>query len=162
MELKHTIEIVVNQTPRRISVTGATLLIDVLRDQLGLTGVKAGCGMGQCGACTVLVDGAPVNACLYLAVRARGRQITTIEGIAEADSPSSLQTAFIEEGAVQCGFCTPGMIMSAKGLLAESPHPDENEIREALSGNLCRCTGYEKIIRAVRLAVKTNSEPQTE
>ena len=124
-------------------------LLDVLRDRLGLTGTKAGCNTGDCGACAVLIDEKPVNSCLVLAVRAEGFRISTVEGLAEGEELHPLQEAFLEKGAVQCGFCTPGMLMSAKGLLFENPHPSKNEIQVALSGNLCRCTGYVKIIEAI-------------
>ena len=124
-------------------------LLDVLRTDLGLTGTKTNCLDAECGVCTVLVDGAAVNACLYLAVVARGRAITTIEGLAPAGTLHPLQEAFMEFGAVQCGYCIPGMILSAKAYLDECPRPTEEQVREALSGNLCRCTGYQKIVDAV-------------
>lgn len=128
-------------------------LLDLLRDELGLTGTKEGCGAGECGACTVLVDGLAVNACLYLALEADGREILTVEGLAEGPGRlSALQRAFVDEGGVQCGFCTPGMLMNAHALLERRADPSEAEIREALSGNLCRCTGYAQIVRAVRRA----------
>jgi carbon-monoxide dehydrogenase small subunit len=129
-------------------------LLAFLREQLKLTGTKEGCGNGQCGACTVIMDGKAVNSCLVLAVQADGARITTIEGVEGPDGLHPLQQAFIDEGAVQCGFCTPGMILSAKALLDENADPDEGEIKEALSGNLCRCTGYVKIIRAVKNAAR--------
>jgi len=125
------------------------MLLDVLRTDLGLTGTKTNCLDAECGVCTVLVDGAAVNACLYLAVVARGRAITTIEGLAPAGTLHPLQEAFMELGAVQCGYCIPGMILSAKAYLDEYPRPTEAQVREALSGNLCRCTGYQKIVDAV-------------
>lgn len=124
-------------------------LIDFLRENLRLTGVKEGCGEGECGACTVLLNGDPVNSCLVLAVQAEGAEIITIEGLAENGELNLLQKAFIDYGAVQCGFCTPGMILSAKALLDKNPHPSETEIRRAISGNLCRCTGYQAIVDAV-------------
>lgn len=127
-------------------------LIDVLRDQLGLTGAKEGCGEGECGACTVLVDGKAVNSCLMLAVQARGKEILTVEGLAVDGELDRLQQKFVEHGAVQCGYCTPGMLMSAKALLMENPVPSEQDIRIALAGNLCRCTGYAAIVAAVRAA----------
>ncbi|MBI2874193.1 MAG: (2Fe-2S)-binding protein [Firmicutes bacterium] len=129
-------------------------LLHVLREQLGLTGAKEGCGEGHCGACTVLLDGRPVNSCLLLAVEAEGARVTTIEGLAEGGRLHPIQEAFINQGAVQCGYCTPGMILSAKALLDEIPDPGEKEIREAISGNLCRCTGYVKIVEAIRAAGK--------
>jgi carbon-monoxide dehydrogenase small subunit len=126
-------------------------LLELLRDQLELTGTKEGCGQGECGACTVLLDGLAVNACLFPVLEAEGREVTTIEGLAGPDgSLHPLQEAFINYGAVQCGFCTPGMILSAKALLDENPHPAEDEIRTALAGNFCRCTGYAQIIQAVQ------------
>jgi carbon-monoxide dehydrogenase small subunit len=124
-------------------------LVDVLRNDLGLTGTKEGCGTGDCGACTVLLDGKPVNSCLVLAVEASGREVATIEGLASGGDLDALQAAFVTEGAVQCGFCTPGMLMTARGLLAENPAPTENEIRRAIAGDLCRCTGYVRIVRAI-------------
>ena len=127
-------------------------LLDVLRTDLGLTGTKTNCLDAECGVCTVLVDGAAVNACLYLAVVAQGRSITTIEGLAPAGGLHPLQQAFVELGAVQCGYCIPAMILSAKAYLDEQPRPTEGQVREALSGNLCRCTGYQKIVDAVLAA----------
>ena len=125
-------------------------VIDVLRDELGLTGTKEGCGRGECGACTILLDGKPVNACLLLAGKIANREILTIEGVAGAGgSLHPIQEAFLDTGAVQCGFCTPGMVLSAKALLDENPEPDVEEVEEALSGNLCRCTGYGKIVEGV-------------
>lgn len=124
-------------------------LLDVLRDELGLTGTKKGCNAGDCGVCTVLLDGLPVNACLVLAVQAVGKEITTIEGAAADGCLHPLQQAFIERGAAQCGFCTPGMVLSSIALLNENPIPTRTEIQEALSGNLCRCTGYVQIIEAI-------------
>jgi len=128
-------------------------LLEFLRDKMGLTGTKQGCAAsGNCGACTVLVDGEPILSCLTLAARVKGRQITTIEGLADSRKLHPLQEAFIERGAIQCGYCTPGMILSAKALLDETPHPTEIEVKEGLAGNLCRCTGYVKIIEAVLAA----------
>ncbi len=131
------------------------LLIDVLRDELGLTGTKYACGAGDCGACTVLVDGKPSFSCLTLAVTARGKSILTIEGLTDGMELHPLQRAFVEKGAVQCGFCTPGMILSAKALLDENPDPTQDEIKRGLAGNLCRCTGYVKIVDAVQAAADT-------
>lgn len=127
-------------------------LLSMIREVLGLTGTKEGCGAGDCGACTVLVDGRPVNSCIYPAMDIAGRELTTIEGLADGDELHPVQRAFIEEGAVQCGFCIPGMVLSAKALLDENPNPEEDEIKRGLSGNLCRCTGYVRIVRAVRRA----------
>jgi len=124
-------------------------LLEVLRDELGLTGTKEGCSSGNCGACNVMLDGVLVNSCLVLAVEAEGRTVTTIEGIAEADGLHPLQQKFLEHAALQCGICTPGFIVSAKALLDHNPHPSEHDVRLWLAGNLCRCTGYDKIVRAV-------------
>ncbi|MEU6699829.1 (2Fe-2S)-binding protein [Pseudonocardia sp. NPDC046786] len=124
-------------------------LLSVLRTELGITGPKEGCDDSECGACMVLLDGDPVNACSYLAVQADGRAVTTVEGIGTADSPAPVQRALLEAGGVQCGFCTPGMVVSATALLDRVPEPDEDDVRVALAGNLCRCTGYQKIIEAV-------------
>jgi carbon-monoxide dehydrogenase small subunit len=143
--------------------SGLTLL-EFLRERLYLTGTKEGCGIGECGACTVLLDAKPVTACLILAVEADGCAVETVEGEATNGRLSVLQRAFVETGAVQCGFCTPGMIMSARGLLRRSPNPSDEEIVEAMAGNLCRCTGYEAILEAVRLAaaaVQPVAEPLT-
>jgi aerobic carbon-monoxide dehydrogenase small subunit len=149
------IELVVNQIAYRVMVGPSATLLDVLRQDLNLKGTKRGCDQGHCGACTVIMDGKAVNACLVLAVQADGKKITTIEGLSSEGKLHPLQEAFMEEGAVQCGFCTPGMILSAKSLLDEKSNPSEEEIREALSGNLCRCTGYVKIVRAIRKASQT-------
>jgi carbon-monoxide dehydrogenase small subunit len=126
------------------------LLLDVLRDKIGLMGTKEACGQGECGACTVLLDGEPVTSCLVPALKAQGREVVTVEGLASGTELHPLQKAFIEHGAVQCGYCTPGMLMSAKALLDRNPHPTEEEIKEAISGNLCRCTGYLNIVRAIK------------
>jgi carbon-monoxide dehydrogenase small subunit len=143
---------VVNGRPVELSVAPNRRLLDVLREDLGLTGTKEGCGEGECGACTVLLDGRPVNSCLVLAPEASGKKIVTIEGLSEDGRLHPIQQAFLEAGAVQCGFCTPGMILAAAALLEENPRPDERAIKTAISGNLCRCTGYVKIVEAVRLA----------
>jgi carbon-monoxide dehydrogenase small subunit len=135
-----------------IGVGPDALLVDVLRDQLELTGTKEACGEGECGACTVLLDGEPVTSCLVPALKAQGREVMTVEGLASGGELHPLQKAFIEHGAVQCGYCTPGMLMSAKALLDQNPHPTEGEIRQAISGNLCRCTGYVKIVEAIEAA----------
>jgi len=143
-----------NGVPCRLRVKTSALLLDVLREGLGLKGTKRGCDQGQCGACTVLLDGRPVLSCILLAVQADGKKITTIEGMAGEGKLHPLQDAFIAEGAAQCGFCTPGMILSAKALLDQNSNPADDEIRLAISGNLCRCTGYAKIIRAIKKAAQ--------
>jgi carbon-monoxide dehydrogenase small subunit len=148
------IKLVVNEKPYTLEVDPTERLLDVLRNRLGLTGTKEGCGEGECGACTVIVDGKTVNSCLILAPQVDGSEITTIEGLGDRRSPHRVQKAFVEVGAVQCGFCTPGMVLSAKNLLDKNPHPSDEEIGVALSGNLCRCTGYDKILRAVKLAAE--------
>ena len=144
----------VNGKARSVQAPESAFLVDVLRNELALTGTKYACGMGECGACTVLLDGAAVYSCLLLASGAEGHEITTIEGIGERGQFDPLQESFAELGAVQCGFCTPGMILSARSLLYEHPHPTEADVRLALSGNLCRCTGYTKIIDAVLAAAE--------
>jgi carbon-monoxide dehydrogenase small subunit len=147
------ISFTLNGTDLSLEVSPETLLVDLLRNQLGLTGTKAGCREGECGACTVLLDGDPVNSCLLPAVKVTGRSITTIEGLAgENGELDVIQKSFMDEFAVQCGFCTPGMIMNAKALLDREPNPDDKEIREAISGVLCRCTGYAKIAEAIKKA----------
>ncbi len=130
-------------------------LLDFLREDLDLTGSKKGCDLGNCGACTLLMGGRPINSCLVLAVEAEGQEILTIEGMSEGVKLNPIQKAFIHYGAVQCGYCTPGMILSAKALLDENPHPTEEEVRVAISGNLCRCTGYKKIVEAILSLTKT-------
>jgi carbon-monoxide dehydrogenase small subunit len=135
-----------------IPIEPDALLVDVLRQHLGLTGTKEACGEGECGACTVLLDGQPVTSCLLPALKAQGREVFTVEGLASGGELHPLQKSFIEHGAVQCGYCTPGMLMSAKALLDRNPHPTEQEIKEAISGNLCRCTGYVKIVEAIKAA----------
>lgn len=149
---------IVNGKPYEAIVTPHMTLIEVLRDQLGLTGTKHGCGIGLCGACTVLVEGKPILACLTLAITVREKNILTIEGLAKGDKLHPIQKAFVDYGAVQCGFCTPGMILSAKALLDKNPSPTKEEAKVALSGNLCRCTGYEKIINAVLAASEIERE----
>ncbi len=144
------IELLVNGDVYNVSVRPADILLDVLRDKLGLTGTKKGCQSGDCGACTVLVDGQPMNGCMLLAVNMEGRAITTIEGLEKNGELHPLQKSFIKNGAIQCGYCTPGMVISARALIEKNPSPSETEIKEALGGNLCRCTGYKRIIHAVR------------
>ena len=149
---KQEIHLDINGKGYTISVFPQRTLLEVLREDLGLIGTKEGCSEGECGVCTVLLDGIPVRSCLLLAVDVRGRKITTIEGLVKEGELHPIQKSFIEHGAIQCGFCTPGMILSAKALLDEKPSPTEEEIRIALSGNLCRCTGYQKIFKAVQAA----------
>ena len=150
--MKHAIKIAVNGEDYELLVKPNELLIDLLRNRLDLTGTKEGCGTGDCGGCTVLVDGKPLNSCLTLAVEVDRKNILTIEGLAQGGELHPLQKAFVDEGAVQCGFCTPGMILSAKALLDENPHPSEEEIKRGIAGNFCRCTGYKKIIKAIQAA----------
>ena len=150
--MKHIIKIFVNGEEYELSVSSNELLIDILRDRLDLTGTKEGCGTGDCGACTVLINGKPMNACLTLAVEVNGKEVLTIEGMARRGELHPIQKAFIDKGAVQCGFCTPGMILSTKALLDRNSTPTDDEIKTALAGNFCRCTGYAKILDAVRAA----------
>lgn len=147
--MKHLIKLTVNGEEYEVAIEPNRSLLDVLRDDLELTGTKKGCETGDCGACTVVLDGKTVNACLILAVSANGKSILTIEGVAQGGKLHPVQEAFIEHGAIQCGYCTPGMILSAKSLLEENPRPTEWEVREAIAGNLCRCTGYVKIVKAI-------------
>jgi len=146
------IKFTVNGKKKEVETTISTRLLDLLRDDLHLTGTKEGCGKGECGACTVIMNGELIASCLVLAPQADGAVITTIEGIGSGDHLDPIQEAFIETGAVQCGFCTPGMILAAKKLLEENSQPDEEEIKRGISGNLCRCTGYQKIFDAIKLA----------
>lgn len=147
--MRHTIHFTINGEKRAAEIKANLRLLDLIRDELDLTGTKEGCAGGECGACTVIVDGKAINSCLVLAVEAHGKEIITIEGLAEGAVLDPLQESFIQHGALQCGFCIPGMIMSAKALLKKNPHPTEMEVREAISGNLCRCTGYQKIVEAI-------------
>ena len=140
----------VNGTPHAVELDPHMSLLDAVRDVIGLTGSKEGCDDSECGACMMLLDGKPVNSCSYLAMQADGRAVTTVEGLATGDELVPLQRAFLEQGGVQCGFCTPGMLISATALLRANPDPSEDDVRIALSGNLCRCTGYDGIVRAVR------------
>ena len=146
---KRVITLNVNGLDREVMVEPRTLLIEALREGLGLTGTKHGCGEGDCGACTVLVDGVPINSCLVLAAEAVGSQILTIEGVAKGNDLHPLQQAFVDKGAIQCGFCTPAMVLTSLAFLKENPDPTEDDVRRAISGNLCRCTGYQKIVDAV-------------
>jgi carbon-monoxide dehydrogenase small subunit len=147
--MEKTVVITVNDVKRQETLPCNRTLLEYLRESLGLKGVKEGCGVGDCGACTVLLDGVPVNACLTLAVEADGRQVITIEGLCKDGTLSELQQAFIDHGAVQCGYCSPGMILTSRGLLEENLNPTEADVRRALAGNLCRCTGYHSIVAAV-------------
>lgn len=153
--MKILVELLVNGEKYEIGLEPQVTLSEVLRSHLGLTGTKEACGSGECGSCTVLVDGKPILACLTLAADCEGKTITTIEGLAQGDCLTLVQQAFLDTGAVQCGFCTPGMVLSTTALLEEFPDPTDGEIKKALEGNLCRCTGYNKIIEAVRRAAKT-------
>jgi carbon-monoxide dehydrogenase small subunit len=146
---------IINGRSYEVLIEPHMLLVDVLREKIGLTGTKYACGTWDCGACTVLVDRKPVLSCLTLAVTARDKSILTIEGVAEGTTLHPIQQAFVDSGAVQCGFCTPGMVLSAKALLEENPNPTWDEIKEGLAGNLCRCTGYIKIVEAVEVAAET-------
>jgi len=148
--MKHAATLNVNGMAYPVELEGDATLLNAIREDIGLTGTKTGCDDCECGACMVLLDGQPVNSCSYLAAQAQGRQITTVEGLATGDEMHPLQRNILEEGGVQCGFCTPGMLASATALLARNPSPTEEDIRIGLSGNLCRCTGYAKIIAAVQ------------
>jgi carbon-monoxide dehydrogenase small subunit len=148
------IEIIINGRKRRFDVEPNKLLLNLVRGDLYLTGTKYGCGIGECGACTIHLDGEAVLACMVLAVDADGRRVDTIEGVAEGNKLDPVQEAYIEEGAIQCGFCTPGFVMTTKALLAENPDPSEAEIREYLKGSMCRCTGYVNIVKAVQSAAE--------
>jgi aerobic-type carbon monoxide dehydrogenase small subunit (CoxS/CutS family) len=152
--VKYEVALAVNGIPYPVEIDPHRTLLTVLRDEIGLTGTKEGCDDSECGACMVLVDGRPLNSCSYLALQAAGREVTTVEGLSDGDELHALQRAFLEEGGVQCGFCTPGMLISSKALLDANPSPSDDEIRLALGGNLCRCTGYSNIVRAVRRAAE--------
>lgn len=151
---KQSIKLTVNKVDYELAVSANKTLLDVLREELGLTGAKEGCQDGGCGACTVLLDGKAIRSCLLLAMEAEGKDIVTIEGLADGQRLHPVQQAFIDHGAIQCGFCTSGMTLTAKALLDENPNPTEDEVRKALSGNLCRCTGYINIIEAVMAAAQ--------
>ena len=148
------VTLTVNGSLLTLEAAPAARLLDVLRERLGLTGTKEGCGEGECGACTVLLDGVPVNACLVALGQCDGREVTTVEGLGDARHLTPLQEAMVTEGGAQCGICTPGMLLSAEALLRERPRPTEPEIREAIAGNVCRCTGYQRIVNAVTEAAK--------
>lgn len=152
------LELTLNGQAMRVETPPDRRVVELLREDLGLTGVKEGCGAGECGACTILVDGESRLSCLMLAAQLQGRHVTTIEGLSADGRLHPVQKAFIEHGAVQCGFCTPGMVLSAVHLLERHPHPSRRDIREGLSGNLCRCTGYVKIVDAVEAATRTMAE----
>ena len=152
------IELTVNGRPRAIEVAVHHTLLDVLRDDLGLTGTKECCLVGECGACTVLIDGRSVDSCLVLAVEADGTEVTTVEGLASDGRLHPLQQAFLDEGAAQCGFCIPGQLMAARALLDQNPHPTRAEVEEGLAGNLCRCAGYQQIIEAVLAAAAAGGQ----
>ncbi|MDR2018885.1 MAG: (2Fe-2S)-binding protein [Syntrophobacterales bacterium] len=149
---KQLISLRVNGTDYELAVSPNRTLLEVLREDLMLKGVKEGCDDGSCGTCTILLDGAPVRSCLYLAVEATGKELTTIEGLAEGDRLHPIQQAFVDHGAIQCGYCTPGMILTAKALLDRNPAPTDQDIKIAISGNFCRCTGYNKIVTAIKMA----------
>ena len=152
--MKHDATLAVNGIQYPVSIDGDATLLNVIREDIGLTGTKTGCDDCECGACMVLVDDRPVNSCTYLALQAEGSEITTVEGLADGDDLTAVQAAFLEAGGVQCGYCTPGMLVSAHALLRRNPDPTEEEVRLALSGNLCRCTGYAKIADAVMAAAR--------
>ena len=156
--MKQEINLVVNDKPYKVEVDPQTTLLEVLRDRLSLTGAKSGCGTGHCGACTVLADGETVLSCLTLAITAGDSRITTIEGLSNGGNLHPIQKTFVDYGAIQCGFCTPGMILSAKALLDKNPDPTREDVAVAISGNLCRCTGYVKIIDAVIAAARITME----
>lgn len=152
MELKQLIKLKVNGESYEVAAEPWRTLLEVIRDTIGLTGTKKGCDEGDCGACTVLMNGEAVNSCLVLAIEAQGKDITTIEGLSEGDKLHPIQESFVEHGGLQCGFCTPGMILSAKAFLEKNPNPTEEGIKFAIAGNLCRCTGYIKIIESIQAA----------
>ncbi len=159
MSLKHDIDFTLNGVKRRATVDVTMNALDMLREVIGLTGTKYGCGEGECGACTIQVDGVSLNSCLMFAVDCDGRNVTTIEGLTNDGQGDALRDAFVEHGAVQCGFCTPGMMMQADHLLHKHEHPDEASVKRGLEGNLCRCTGYKKIVDAVVAVGCAQKEP---
>jgi len=150
--MKKLISLTINNEEYELAVAPNQTLLEVLRYELSLTGTKQGCGVGDCGTCTVIMDGKPVNSCLVLALQANGKHVLTIEGMQTDEGLHPIQQAFVDDGAIQCGFCSPGMILTAKSLLDQNPKPNESEIRMAISGNLCRCTGYQKIVEAIQHA----------
>lgn len=157
---KQVVSMTVNGEPCEIVVEPNRSLLDALRNEAGLTGTKKGCDVGECGSCTVILDGKPVNSCLVLAPEAQGAQVTTVEGLAEGGTLHPLQESFMRHGAVQCGFCTPGLLLAAKALLDENAHPSEDEIRFAIAGNMCRCTGYTKVVDAIADVAQTEEATQ--
>jgi len=159
---KYTLHMIVNGEKISVEVRPNSTLLEVLRDKLNLMEVKEGCGQGDCGTCTVILNGKAVNSCLTLAVQAEGKEVTTLSGLNKNGKIHPLQKSFISYGAIQCGFCTPGMIMSAKALLDKNPHPTREEIKVAISGNLCRCTGYKKIIEAIEAVARGKEEKEGE
>ena len=152
--MERTIKFILNGICGEVAVPPHWTLLRLLREKLGLTGTKEGCGIGECGACTVLLDGVPVHSCLLLAHKVEARKVQTIEGLGSRESLHPLQQSFIDHGAVQCGFCTPGILMSSKALIERNPHPTREEVKEAISGHLCRCTGYHQIIEAIEALAK--------
>ncbi len=155
--MERAVRFILNGARVEVSAPSHWTLLRVLREKLGLTGTKEGCGIGECGACTVLLDGAPVHSCLLLAPKVEGREVQTIEGLGSRESLHPLQRSFIDHGAVQCGFCIPGILMSSKALLKRNPHPTRDEVKEAISGHLCRCTGYQQMIEAI---MEASTKPQ--
>jgi len=156
--MKKMITLTVNGVEHELAIEPRRTLLELLREDLNLTGTKKGCGIGDCGACTVLVDGVATFSCLTLAIQMDGCSVVTVEGLADGGKPNRLQENFVEQGAIQCGYCTPGMLITATELLQRNPHPDEHEIRRAISGNLCRCTGYQKIVEAIQTTAGGNDE----
>ncbi|MBI5014517.1 MAG: (2Fe-2S)-binding protein [Deltaproteobacteria bacterium] len=156
---RYLLTLTVNSDERTAVIKANTTLADLLRNEFELTGTKKGCELGDCGSCTVLLDGKPVDSCLVLALEAEGREVTTIEGVAQNGTLDAVQESFINHAAIQCGYCTPGMVLSAKALLTRNPHPSEREVREAIGGNLCRCTGYVHIVEAVLAAAEGRTAP---
>ncbi len=154
---RHIVTLTVNGDEHVALVKANTTLLDLLREEFDYTGTKKGCELGDCGACTVMLDGEPVNSCLILAVEADGHSVTTIEGLDQNGKLDPVQEAFVNHGAIQCGYCSPGMILSGRALLSRNPHPTEREVREAIAGNLCRCTGYVRIVEAILAAADANS-----
>lgn len=156
--MKYKISFILNNEKVEYEVEPDKTLLKMLREDFNLTGAKEGCGQGECGACTILLDGKPVNSCLMLAVEADGKEILTVEGLSKGNKLDDLQSSFINNGALQCGYCTPGMLMSAKALLKENPNPTVEDVKKAISGNLCRCTGYKKIIESIMEVAKKNNQ----